>query len=156
MNTLPANLSGGLPTSVALTPDLLMSPSYRVIVLIISILLVIIVLAILRRVLAHASLRGLWLGFMLGMLFIGALGAGLVWSYKNLLDGTRAQYLPSGVRNALGTSQQNLTQVLGAKTQKERPSAQNVMDDFGALSTDEAKMVKDSICTSSGVQTKVQ
>lgn len=103
-------------------------------------------MAIGRRVLISSSLEGVWAGFIIGMIFVGALEGLIFWGAKSFVFGDRAESLPKGVQVVLSGGQENLNRVLGVKTEKKNPTAQSVVTDFGYLGTLDAKLAKGSIC----------
>lgn len=99
-----------------------------------------------RRFLIHSSLEGVWAGFIIGVISIVALEAGLYWGGKNLMSEERSGALPQNVRMALQGGQKNINQVLGLKTEREVPTAQSVVSDFALLPNLDAGLVRGSIC----------
>lgn len=99
-----------------------------------------------RRYLTSSSLQGVWAGFVMGILMVGALEAALFWGLKDFVFGEKSATLPSNVRIVLDDSRENINNVLGIKTEKEQPTAQSVVSDFNYLSNLDSDLVKNTIC----------
>jgi hypothetical protein len=99
-----------------------------------------------RRYLIHSSLKGVGAGLVIGMLLLGIVEAAFFWGFKAVNTGENISLLPRPVQVALSNSQDNLTQVLGAKTERAIPTAQSVVSDFNVLPNLDAQLVQDSIC----------
>lgn len=99
-----------------------------------------------RRYIASSSLQGLWAGVATGIIAILAIEAGLIWGLRSFMAGERANLLPQNVRTLISAGQENLTQVLGTQTEKERPTAQTVISDYETLTSLDVELVKGFIC----------
>lgn len=141
---LPKNLSPSLP---ALSPDLFAnSPTAQTFAVFAFFFFFIVLMAMGRRMLIHTHLRGVWAGFLMGVLVIGAVEGGYYWATQNLLEGEESQILPPNIRAILAGSQHQVNQVLGTKAEKEIPSAQSVVADFYVLPQLDAELARNSIC----------
>lgn len=99
-----------------------------------------------RRYIASSSMQGLWAGAVTGIIAVLAIEAGLVWGLRNFMAGDRADILPKNIKTILTSGQENLTQVLGIQTEREIPTAQGVISDYGALSPLDTELVKSYVC----------
>lgn len=102
-----------------------------------------------RRYIASSSLQGLWAGVATGIIAILAIETGVVWGLRNFMNGERANLLPKNVRTLISAGQENLTQVLGTQTEKERPTAQTVISDYRTLSPLDTELAKGFVCKES-------
>ena len=133
-------------TQSFLSPDSLASSSTKALIVFGLVFVVAIFMAVSRRILIHGALEGVWAGFIIGIIFVLAFEGLLFWGTKNFLSGDKVSVLPESVLTVLQGGQENLTQVLGVKAEKERPTAQSVVTDFDYLGELDASLVKNSIC----------
>ena len=99
-----------------------------------------------RHYVASFSMRGVWAGLIIGMIFLGAVEAGVYFGMRNFVFGENSGFLPENFKIALTRSTANLTQVLGIETQRARPTAQAVVGDFQVLLPLDAELAKGAIC----------
>lgn len=105
-----------------------------------------VLIGISRRYLISSSLQGVWAGFIIGVIVLVGIEAGILWGMKSVVTGERAEILPQGIRTLLSDNQRNLTQVLGIQTERERPTAQTVIVDYDALASLDEELVKSYVC----------
>lgn len=106
-------------------------------------------IAMSRRYLIHSSLKGVMSGVIFGMIILGVIEGVFALGVKSLNTG---KSVPTPIKNVLSSGQDNLNQVLGAKTEREIPTAQSVVADYEILPNLDAKLVKDSICKLDSVE----
>lgn len=99
-----------------------------------------------RRYVISESLHGVWAGFVVGVIAILAIEGLIFWGTKSFLSNPKAAFLPESIRFTLASSPENLTKVLGIRTEKSRPTAQSVVLDFNSLPQIDLELVKNSIC----------
>lgn len=102
-----------------------------------------------RRYIASSSLQGLWAGVATGIIAVLVIEAGVVWGLRNFMNGEKANLLPKNIRTLISVGQENLTQVLGTQTEKERPTAQTVISDYQTLSLLDTELAKGFVCKES-------
>lgn len=126
--------------------ETLVSPTGQTVVLAIVAFFVILLIALSRRFLIHSSMQGVWAGMFIGVLLIVGIEAGIVYGFKEFLNGEKAEFVPPNIRAMLSNSQQQVTQVLGVDTERKIPTAQSVVSDFEDLPKLDSQLVKNSIC----------
>lgn len=101
-----------------------------------------------RRFLIHSSLKGVWAGFIMGLVTVGIIEGGLLYLVKEANSGS-GEYVPASLRAILDTGQKNMTQVLGVKTEREVPTAQSVILDYQVLPRLDSELARGQICAES-------
>lgn len=99
-----------------------------------------------RHYIVSMSMRGVWAGFIVGIILVLGIEAGIYFGARNFVFGEKSSVLPENFRVALGRGTTNLTQVLGIETQRTRPTAQTVVGDFQSLLPLDAELAKGAIC----------
>lgn len=107
---------------------------------------VVILLGFSRRYVISESLRGVWAGFVVGVIAVLAIEGLIFWGTKGFLSSPKSAFLPESIRLTLANSPENLTKVLGIGTEKSRPTAQSVVLDFNSLPKIDIDLAKNSIC----------
>lgn len=143
MNNLPLPGSFGLPIPSLETLD---PQTVKAIIIGSGVFIIAVCIGLGRRYLTSSSLQGVWAGFVMGILMVGALEVALFWGLKDFVFGQKAATLPNNVRIVLDDSRENINNVLGIKTEKEQPTAQSVVSDFNYLSPLDSDLVKNTIC----------
>lgn len=122
------------------------SPSLQTAVLGVFLFFIILLFALSRRFLVHSSMKGVHAGIVIGIIIVVGIEAGAVYAIREYTKGEKGQMVPPNIRAMLMNSQQQVTQVLGAETERSVPTAQSVVMDYQDLGKLDAKLVKDSLC----------
>lgn len=127
------------------SPEMLNSPTVQAVLVGIFIFFLLVLLGLSRRFLARSSLRGVWAGFVLGILTVGVIEGGIVYLLKELNTGS-GFYVPANLKALLDNGQKNFTQVLGVQTERKVPTAQSVILDYQVLSQLDSELAGSAIC----------
>lgn len=95
-----------------------------------------------------SSIRGIWSGFIMGIIAIVLIEGTAAWFAKDFVFGQKGAHLPKNIKIVLDDSKENISQVLGIETEKERPTAQSVVSDYGVLTPLDSELVRNSVCKS--------
>lgn len=129
-----------------LSGQALISPSGQAIIAAIFIFFLLILIGLSRRFLARSSLQGMWAGFVMGLLFVGAILGGFVYLTREFTTGEKAQFISPELRAALGNGKEQAAQVLGVEGERKVPTAQSVVSDYDDLGKLDVKLVREYIC----------
>lgn len=140
MLNLPGGISISLPSLASLDPEVV-----QVILTAGLIFITAVLIGFSRRYFTKSTLHGIWAGFVVGIMTVLILEGAIFWGIKGLVSAD-TQLLPENVRVALTDSQEKITQVLGIQTERERPTAQTVVSDYGILTPLDAELVQNSVC----------
>jgi len=99
-----------------------------------------------RHYFVSSSLKGVWAGFVMGIIAVVGLGGFILYGSRSLLSGEKAEILPENVRNVLTSNKESLNSVLGVEAERKRPTAQSVVSDYNALTPLDVELAKSSIC----------
>lgn len=141
MPNLPIKISVGAPSLAALDPQVIQALLIAGLVFVMAVLL-----GFSRHYLTSSSLRSMWAGFVVGILAVLFLEAGIYLGIRSFVFGEKAAQLPENIRIALTQSSKSLAQVLGIQTERQRPTAQSLVSDYSLLTPLDAQLVKNSIC----------
>lgn len=138
---IPTGYSVPLPTFDSLDPQVLKTGIIALLVLVLIFLV-----ALTRRHIVSLSLRGLWSGFVTGVIGILLLEAAIFIGIKDYIIGDRAIGLPKNIRIVLEDSRQDINSILGIQTQRPQPTAQTVVEDYKILSPVDSELVQGAVC----------
>lgn len=144
MNNLPfvpGSISFGIPALETLDPS-----TVKAILLSLTVFIVIVFIAFGRRYLISSSLQGIWSGFIMGIIAVVAIEGTAAWFAKDFVFGEKSAHLPKNIRIVLDDSKQNINQVLGIETERQKPTAQSVVSDYSVLTTLDSELVRNSVC----------
>lgn len=138
---IPTGYSVPLPTFDSLDPQVLKTGIIALLVLVLIFLV-----ALTRRHIVSLSLRGLWSGFVTGVIGILLLEAAIFIGVKDYIIGDKAIGLPKNIRIVLEDSRQDINSILGIQTQRPQPTAQTVVEDYKILSPVDSELVQGAVC----------
>lgn len=136
-----SNLSVSAPSLDSLDPATL-----KIILGAAGVFLFLILFAFTRRHLIHTSLRGLWAGLFIGTVLVLGIEAGGYYVYKNYVIGTKTRQLPANFQVVVNDTTQSVTHVLGAKIEKQAPSAKDAVAIYKSLDAQDAQLARSAIC----------
>lgn len=138
---IPTGYSIPLPAFESLDPHVLKTGIIALLVLVLVFLV-----ALTRRHIVSLSLRGLWSGFVTGIIAILLLEAAVFVGIKDYIIGDKAARLPKNIRIVLEDSRQDVNSILGIQTQRPQPTAQTVVEDYKILTPVDSELVQGAVC----------
>lgn len=138
---IPSEFSLPLPALESLDPQILKTATIGFLVFILIFLV-----AFTRRHIVSISLRGLWSGFVAGVIGVLLLEAAIFVGIKDYIFGKKGTTLPKNVRIVLEDGKEDINQILGIQSERKEPTAQSVVSDYKLLSPVDSELVKGAVC----------
>lgn len=139
LNNLLINLP--IPSFESIDPKAL-----QIGIIIISIFAFLILLAFTKHHIISTSLKGLWAGFVTGIICVLVIEGAIYVLFRDYVIGQKGATLPKNVRIVLDDGRQNVNKVLGLQTERKNPTAQSVIADYQALSEIDSELVQGFVC----------
>lgn len=111
-----------------------------------GIFLLLALLAFTRHHLINTSLRGLWAGFVVGIIIVLGVEAGAYYFYQNYIIGDKGSMLPPNFQVVLGDTKASVTRVLGERIERKQPSAREIVSQYRTLDDVDSELVRAAIC----------
>ena len=139
-------LSGYIPSLSLEHLDPEVVQAIYVFVIVFFVFLFLVLLGFTRHHIIETSLHGFWAGLWTGVVVIGILGGTIIWGARNFVFGEKFALLPPGFQNVLSAGGDGITGVLGISTEREQPTAGDVLSSYKLLSPVDTELVNNTIC----------
>ncbi len=134
-------------TSVPYPDFSLLEPNVLKLVLVgAGVFLLLALLAFTRHHLINTSLRGLWAGFVVGVLIVLGVEGGIYYFYQNYIVGNKAKTLPANFQVVLNDTTESVTKVLGDRIERNLPTTKGIVSQYRALDDIDSELVRAAIC----------